>query len=245
MNAIAIIPARLASTRLPEKLMKPLGNKPIIVQTYLATKATGLFSEVIVATDSPIIAQAIENQGGKTFLSQREHSCGSDRIAEAAAHTSANIIVNVQGDEPFIDKSSLTQLLAVFRTDDKKEIDLASLMTPLTLEEDIQNPNNVKVVTDINGFALYFSRSVIPFVRDNDAQFAYKKHIGVYAFRREALMSFITLPSQRLELSEKLEQLRYLEYGKRIKMIETPHQSIGIDTLADLEKARKLFAHKQ
>lgn len=243
MKAVAIIPARYNATRFPAKLMQLLGNKPIIVHTYLAAKATELFSEVIVATDSTLIGEAIEKVGGKVFYSQKIHQCGSDRIAEAAASITADIIVNVQGDEPFIHQKSLEELLNAFKGDNEKKIDLASLMTPLTDNDEVQNPNNVKVITDSNGFALYFSRSVIPFNRDNDPNVRYKKHIGVYAFRKEALMSFVQMPIRELEMSEKLEQLRYLEYGKRIKMVETPHQSIGIDTPDDLTKAR-LFLEK-
>ncbi|MDO4881093.1 MAG: 3-deoxy-manno-octulosonate cytidylyltransferase [Capnocytophaga sp.] len=241
MKKIAVIPARLAATRFPAKLIQDLGGKPVIVQTYLATKNTQLFDDVYVVTDSEEIFSLIEKHNGKAIMSQKEHSCGSDRIAEAVENMEVDIIVNVQGDEPFIETESLKKLLDVFENDSSKQIDLASLMTPLQNKEDIQNPNNVKVITDINGMALYFSRSVIPFQRDENISFPYKKHIGVYAFRKEALLDFYHLPMRGLEASEKLEQLRYLEYGKRIKMIETNKQNIGIDTPEDLEKARILW----
>lgn len=241
MKKIAIIPARYGATRFPAKLMQDLAGKPVIVQTYLATIQTQLFDNVYVITDSDIIKQAIEDNGGKAILSQKEHVCGSDRIAEAAKQIDAEIIVNVQGDEPFIERESLQNLLNVFENDVQKQIDLASLMTPLSNYEEVQNPNNVKVITDVNNFALYFSRSVIPFMRDENIVFPYMKHIGVYAFRKQALMDFYNLPMRLLEASEKLEQLRYLEYGKRIKMVITNKPNIGIDTYEDLQKARLLW----
>ena len=241
MKKIAVIPARLAATRFPNKLIQDLGGKPVIVQTYLATKKTKLFDEVYVVTDSQEIFSLIENYGGKAIMSQKEHSCGSDRIAEAIENMDVDIIVNVQGDEPFIETDSLRKILTVFENDTLNQIDLVSLMTPLHKSEDIQNPNNVKVITDINRIALYFSRSVIPFKRDENVPFTYMKHIGVYAFRKKALLDFYHLPMRALEACEKLEQLRYLEYGKRIKMIETDKQNIGIDTPEDLEKARAIW----
>lgn len=241
MKKIAIIPARYGATRFPAKLMQDLAGKPVIVQTYLATIQTQLFDNVYVVTDSDIIKQAVEDNGGKAILSQKEHVCGSDRIAEAAKQIDAEIIVNVQGDEPFIERESLQNLLNVFENDVQKQIDLASLMTPLSSYEEVQNPNNVKVITDVNNFALYFSRSVIPFMRDENIVFPYMKHIGVYAFRKQALMDFYNLPMRLLEASEKLEQLRYLEYGKRIKMVITNKPNIGIDTYEDLQKARLLW----
>ncbi|GIZ15945.1 3-deoxy-manno-octulosonate cytidylyltransferase [Capnocytophaga catalasegens] len=241
MKKIAIIPARYGATRFPAKLMQDLAGKPVIVQTYLATIQTQLFDNVYVVTDSDIIKQAVEDNGGKAILSQKEHVCGSDRIAEAAKQIDAEIIVNVQGDEPFIERESLQNLLGVFENDTQQQIDLASLMTPLSNYEEVQNPNNVKVITDVNNFALYFSRSVIPFMRDENIDFPYMKHIGVYAFRKQALMDFYNLPMRLLEASEKLEQLRYLEYGKRIKMVITNKPNIGIDTYEDLQKARLLW----
>lgn len=244
MQKIAVIPARYGATRFPAKLMQNLGGKPVIVQTYLATIKTQLFDEVYVVTDNQEIFNAITQHQGKAIMSQKEHICGSDRIAEAVEHIPAEIIVNVQGDEPFIDKESLKTLLHVFENDPQKQIDLASLMTPIHSQEDIQNPNNVKVITDVHQFALYFSRAAIPFQRDANSSFEYMKHIGVYAFRKQALMDFYRLPMRSLEANEKLEQLRYLEYGKRIKMVKTHKISIGIDTPEDLEKARKLFENQ-
>lgn len=174
-------------------------------------------------------------------MSVKEHESGSDRIAEAVANLDVDIVVNVQGDEPFIDKDSLQQLISVYHSDVNKNIDLASLMREIKDESEIQNPNNVKVVVDQTNFALYFSRSVIPYPREKNVGVRYLQHIGIYAFRKQALLDFYALPMQSLEASEKLEQLRYLEFGKRIKMVETTHVGIGIDTPEDLEKARLLL----
>jgi 3-deoxy-manno-octulosonate cytidylyltransferase (CMP-KDO synthetase) len=174
-------------------------------------------------------------------MSVNEHESGSDRIAEAVENLDVDIVVNVQGDEPFINKEPLAKVINVFRNDFDKNVDLASLMFEITDEEEINNPNSVKVVTDQNGFALYFSRSVIPFPREKNVGVRYMKHIGIYAFRKQALLDFYSLPMKSLEASEKLEQLRYLEFGKRIKMVETNQGSIGIDTPEDLEKARLLL----
>jgi 3-deoxy-manno-octulosonate cytidylyltransferase (CMP-KDO synthetase) len=241
MKIIAVIPARYASTRFPAKLMQDLGGKTVILRTYEAAKNTNLFDDVFVVTDSILIYDEIISNGGKAIISIKEHESGSDRIAEAVENLDVDIVVNVQGDEPFINKEPLAKVLEVFRNDYDKKVDLASLMVEMTNEEDIQNPNNVKVVTDQSGFALYFSRSVIPYPREVNVGVRYMKHIGIYAFRKESLLAFYRLPMKSLEATEKLEQLRYLEYGKRIKMLETAHIGVGIDTPEDLEKARKLI----
>jgi len=241
MKIIAVIPARYASTRFPAKLLQDLVGKTVILRTYEAAKNTNLFDDVFVVTDSILIYDEIISNGGKAIMSIKEHESGSDRIAEAVENLEVDIVVNVQGDEPFINKEPLAKLLEVFRNDYDKKVDLASLMVEITSEEDIQNPNNVKVVTDQSGFALYFSRSVIPYPREVNVGVRYMKHIGIYAFRKESLLAFYRLPMKSLEATEKLEQLRYLEYGKRIKMLETAHIGVGIDTPEDLEKARKLI----
>ncbi len=241
MKIIAVIPARYASTRFPAKLMQDLGGKTVITRTYNATVNTKLFDTVFVVTDSELIYNEIISQGGNAIMSIRNHESGSDRIAEAIENLDVDIVVNVQGDEPFIDTETLSKVIEVFKNDCDKKVDLASLMCEIKDDEEIKNPNNVKVVTDQNGFALYFSRSIIPYPRDQNVGLRYFKHIGVYAFRKQALMDFYSLPMQVLEASEKLEQLRYLEFGKRIKMIETHHEGIGIDTIEDLEKARKIL----
>lgn len=240
MKIIAVIPARYASTRFPAKLMQDLGGKTVILRTYEAAINTQLFDDVFVVTDSDLIYNEIISNGGKAIMSLKEHESGSDRIAEAVENMDVDVVINVQGDEPFINKKPLEQVIEIFRNDSEKKVDLASLMFEIKEKAEIENPNNVKVIVDQRGFALYFSRSVIPYPREENVGVRYMKHIGIYAFRKEALMDFYRLPMLSLEASEKLEQLRYLEYGKRIKMVETDHGSIGIDTPEDLEKARKL-----
>jgi 3-deoxy-manno-octulosonate cytidylyltransferase (CMP-KDO synthetase) len=241
MKTIAVIPARYASTRFPAKLLQDLCGKTVILRTYEAAKLSNLFDEVFVVTDSDEIFNEILSHGGKAIISSKEHESGSDRIAEAVANLEVDIVVNVQGDEPFIDKNALKLVIEAFKKDTNKLIDLVSLCRHITNKDDIENSNNVKVVLDQNNFALYFSRSVIPYPREENVGVRYLQHIGVYAFRKAALMDFYSLPMKSLEASEKLEQLRYLEYGKRIKMIETNHIGIGIDTVEDLEKARKMW----
>jgi 3-deoxy-manno-octulosonate cytidylyltransferase (CMP-KDO synthetase) len=244
MKIIAMIPARYSAARFPGKLMKDLGGKTVILRTFEAALSTNLFDEVYVVTDSEIIKENISNAGGNVIMSKTAHECGSDRIAEAVVFLDADIVINVQGDEPFIDKLSLSKLIAVFKEDVKKEIDLASLKVEMTHREDIENPNNVKVITDVNNLAIYFSRSVIPFHRDKDVAVKYYKHKGVYAFRKQALLDFYKTPMTPLEASEKIEAIRYQEIGKKIKMVETTVESVGIDTPEDLEKAIKYLNFK-
>ena len=241
MKIISMIPARYSASRFPGKLMQDLNGKSVILRTYEATVATNLFNDVFVVTDSDIIYNEIVNNGGKAIMSVKTHDCGSDRIAEAVENMDIDVIINVQGDEPFTDKESLKKLIQVFKEDDKKEVDLASLMIHIADTDEINNPNTVKVIVDQSGFALYFSRSPIPYPRDTSVDVKYYKHKGVYAFRKQAILDFYRLPMLTLEASEKLEQLRYLEYGKRIKMVETDVQSIEIDTPEDLERARKAW----
>lgn len=241
MRIIAVIPARYASTRFPAKLMQDLGGKTVIRRTYESAVNTGLFDDVFVVTDSILIYDEIISSGGKAIMSVKEHESGSDRIAEAVEHLEVDIVVNVQGDEPFINAAPLAKVIEVFRNDSERKVDLASLMVEITDEAEINNPNVVKVVVDQSGFALYFSRSVIPYPREKNVGVRYFRHIGIYAFRKQALLDFYRLPMQSLEASEKLEQLRYLEFGKRIRMVETTHVGIGIDTPEDLEKARKMI----
>jgi 3-deoxy-manno-octulosonate cytidylyltransferase (CMP-KDO synthetase) len=241
MKIIAVIPARYASTRFPAKLMQDLGGKTVILRTYEAAINTHLFDDVFVVTDSDLIYNEIVSHGGKAIRSIKEHESGSDRIAEAVENLDVDIVINVQGDEPFIDAAPLEKVIEVFKNDLTQQVDLASLMREITNEDEINNPNNVKVVVDQNSFALYFSRSVIPYPREKNVGVRYMQHIGIYAFRKQALLDFYNLPMKSLEASEKLEQLRYLEFGKRIKMVETTHVGIGIDTLDDLEKAREML----
>jgi len=238
-----MIPARYGATRFPAKLMQDLEGKSVITRTYEATKETELFDEVYVVTDSVIIFEEIERIGGKAIMSIKSHECGSDRIAEAVEFMDIDVVINVQGDEPFIEKKSLKKLINVFEKDTESQIDLASLMVEIKDEKEIENPNTVKVITDQENCALYFSRSPIPYPRDKNMETKYFKHKGVYAFRKEALLDFYRLPMKQLEASEKIECIRYLEYGKRIKMVETNVQGIEIDTPEDLERAKKLLKH--
>jgi len=237
MNIVAVIPARYAATRFPGKLMQMLGNKPVIRHVYVNVKKTGLFNDVFVVTDSDIIYNEITKNGGKAIMSKKEHESGSDRIAEAIAEMNVDIIVNVQGDEPFIKKEPLEKLVRLF---DDQDVQVASLMRKISKEE-AENPNNVKVVTDHSGYALYFSRSIIPFQRDPGSAVDYFLHVGVYGYKKDVLMKFTHWPQSKLEKTEKLEQLRYLENGIKIKMAETDYNSIAIDTPEDLEKAKELI----
>lgn len=241
MKIISMIPARYSASRFPGKLMQNLAGKSVILRTYEATVATKLFSDVYVVTDSDVIFNEIVNNGGKAIMSIKEHESGSDRIAEAVADIDCDIVVNVQGDEPFTEAESLAKVLEVFKHDTNKEIDLASLMVEIKDLEEINNPNSVKVIVDQQNFALYFSRSPIPFPRGKAVGARYFKHKGIYAFRKKALLDFTVLPMQFLEASEKIECIRYLEYGKRIKMVETEIQGVEIDTPEDLEKAKRLW----
>lgn len=236
-----MIPARYQASRFPAKLMQDLGGKPVIVRTYEAAVHTGLFDDVFVVTDSPIIAEVIEAIGGKVIMSKKAHESGSDRIAEAVEDMDVDVVINVQGDEPFIDADSLGKIIKVFKNDTEQEIDLGSLMTPITDWDEISNPNTVKVVVDNQGFALYFSRSPIPYPRDEKVDATFYKHKGVYVFRKRALMDFQKLPMLPLEAKEKIEAIRFLEYGKKIKMVETHVTGIEIDTPEDLERARKVW----
>ena len=240
-----MIPARYEASRFPGKLMQDLEGKPVIVRTYEAAIRTGLFDEVYVVTDSELIFNTISECGGKVIKSIKEHNCGSDRIAEAVANLDVDIVVNVQGDEPFTNEADMRNVLQVFYEQDAESIDLASLMTPITELSEIENPNNVKVIVDHNNFALYFSRAPIPFPRDRDIEITYYKHKGIYAFRKQAVLDFYDLPMRNLEAAEKIEAIRYLEYGKRIKMVFSETPAIGIDTPQDLEEARTILKSRQ
>jgi 3-deoxy-manno-octulosonate cytidylyltransferase (CMP-KDO synthetase) len=244
MKVICIIPARYESRRFPAKLMQPLGEKTVILSTCENMMATGLFDQVVVATDSEIIYNEIFDNGGKVVMTKSTHQCGSDRIAEAIKGIDTDIVINVQGDEPFIDSESLKNLIDIFKNDPNQEIDLSSLMTRLSENKEILNPNNVKVIVDINNFALYFSRSVIPNYRDADLPHNYFKHIGVYAFRKSALLEFSQQEITPLEAAEKIECIRFLEYGKKLKMVYTDCINFGIDTPEDLQRAEAYLKEK-
>lgn len=238
MKIIAMIPARYAATRFPAKLMQMLGSKTVIRHTYDNTIATGLFNEVVVVTDSEIIFNEIVHNGGKAIMSKKNHESGSDRIAEAAADLEVDIIVNVQGDEPFVQKDPLEKLLATFSD---PTVQVASLMQELKDAALIEDPNYVKVAVDKNMNSLFFSRSVIPYPRNKEIIIPYYEHIGVYAFRKLALLNFTAWPMTPLEAAEKIECLRYLEYGIPLKMVLTQYMGIEIDTPEDLIKAAKLL----
>lgn len=241
MKIVALIPARYNATRFPGKLLKDLGGKPVIIRTLEAAISTHLFDEVYVVTDSDLIEKEVKKHRGNSIKSIKEHATGSDRIAEAAQQIQADIIINIQGDEPFVNKTILTQLIQVFKKDIANEIDVASLIFHIDKQDEINNPNNVKVVIDSNNFACYFSRSPIPYPSIK-SEAIYFQHIGVYAFRKKALEKFAKLPMGMLEKTEKLENLRFIANGMKIKMIETHHKSIGIDTPDDLEKARLRYS---
>ncbi|HEX2683695.1 MAG TPA: 3-deoxy-manno-octulosonate cytidylyltransferase [Ferruginibacter sp.] len=240
MKKIAMIPARYAATRFPAKLMQVLGNKTVIRHTYDNTVATSLFDEVVVVTDSDIISNEIKNNGGNAVMSLKEHESGSDRIAEAIANMEVDIVVNVQGDEPFVQKDPLEKLLSVF-TDENVQV--ASLMQVLQDEKSIADPNYVKVAVDKNMNSLMFSRSPIPYHRDKNISPVYYEHIGVYAFRKQALLNFTSWPMTPLEAAEKIECLRYLENGIPLKMVVTEYMGVEIDTPEDLVRAAALLGH--
>lgn len=238
MKIGAFIPARYAATRFPAKLMQTLGDKTVIRHTYDNTVATGLFDAVYVVTDSEIIFNEITQHGGNAIMSMRSHESGSDRIAEAVKDVAIDIVVNVQGDEPFVKRGPLEKVIAVFSD---TTVQVASLMQVLTDTSLIQDSNYVKVAVDKNNNALFFSRSVIPYPRSTETPITYYEHIGVYAFQKQALLNFTNWPMSPLEAAEKIECLRYLENGVSIKMVLTEYRGIEIDTPADLIKAAKLL----
>jgi 3-deoxy-manno-octulosonate cytidylyltransferase (CMP-KDO synthetase) len=234
----AFIPARYAATRFPGKLMQLLGDKTVIRHTYDNTVATGLFDEVFVVTDSEIIFNEITSHGGRAIMSKKEHESGSDRIAEAIEDLAIDIVVNVQGDEPFVKKEPLEKLIALFQDG---KVQVASLMQVLANPALIADPNYVKVAVDKNSNALFFSRSIIPYPRNTEISITYYEHIGVYAFKKQALLDFTNWPMSPLEAAEKIECLRYLENGVSIKMALTHYMGVEIDTPEDLIKAAKLL----
>ncbi len=236
IKPVIVIPARFASSRFPGKPLVHLGNKPIIQHVYEAVQKLGL--PVIVATDNEMIFKAVKSFGANVEMTSDKHQSGSDRIAEVVEKLDYDVIINVQGDEPFIQIEPLKELLQAF---EDESVDVASLMHKIDSKDEITNPNNVKVVCSKEGYALYFSRCPIPFNRDKIDAVDYYKHIGVYAYRKRALMDFIKLPMSKLEGIEKLEQLRFLENNYRIKMVKTNYQAIGIDTPEDLVKAEEYY----
>jgi 3-deoxy-manno-octulosonate cytidylyltransferase (CMP-KDO synthetase) len=231
MKAIAVIPARLASTRLPRKMLREIAGKPLVGVVYEAVRSSPLLAEVVVATDSEEIMRVCREHGWNAQMTSAGHRSGTERVHEVSNREPADVYINVQGDEPLMRPEHISTLLKVM---ENSAAQVGTVMTPAT-EIDIQNPNAVKVVTDLTGRALYFSRATIPFDRDG-AHPRYFKHLGVYAYRKSALDRFVRLPESSLEKSERLEQLRFLENGISIFVGETPHDSVGVDTEEDLQR---------
>jgi len=239
MKAIAVIPARLASTRLPRKMLREIAGRPLIGVVYEAVRSSPLLAEVLVATDSEEIMEVCRRHGWKAQMTSPAHRSGTERVHEVSGSESADVYLNVQGDEPLTRSEHIASLLQVM---ENSAAQVGTLMTPAS-EADMQNPNAVKVVTDLSGRALYFSRATIPFDRDG-TQPRYFKHLGLYAYRKTALDRFIKLPESSLEKSERLEQLRFLENGIPIFVGETPHDSVGVDTEDDLLRVIKILGKR-
>jgi len=235
-KVIAIIPARYNSTRLPGKPLRKINNKSLIQIIYENIRKTRLFSDVIAATDDSRIFDVVKSFGGNVKLTASYHKCGTERVAEIAKKLDADIIINIQGDELFITKEPLNKLIQAFSEPD---VSVATLIHPISNSDEIENPNRVKVIFDKNNFAIYFSRSPIPYLREK-TNLQHYVHIGVYAFRKDALQTFASLPQSRLERAEKLEQLRLIENGFKIKVVKTDYAGFGIDTEEDLKKVLEL-----
>ncbi len=236
MKAIAVIPARLASTRLPRKMLREIAGKPLVGVVYEAVRSSPLLAEVIIATDSEEIMQVCREHNWKARMTSPTHRSGTERVHEVSGREKADVYINVQGDEPLVHPQQIESLLQVM---ENPAVPVGTLMTPAAAV-DIPNPNAVKVVTDLNGRALYFSRATIPFDRDGTGP-RYLKHLGLYAYRKPALDRFVTLPESSLEKSERLEQLRFLENGISIYVGETPHDSVGVDTEEDLRRVIEIL----
>ena len=241
---IAIIPARYASTRFPGKPLAVLGGKPVIQRVY--EQVSSVLSDVWVATDDERIRQAVELFGGRVVMTRTDHKSGTDRIEEAAEKigTTADVVINVQGDEPFIQRSQVETIMHLF---DDAETQIGTIGKPFDTIEQAENPNSPKIVTDVRGYALYFSRSVIPFIRGHERQqwlnqFPFLKHLGLYAYRRDVLRQITKLPQSSLEKAESLEQLRWLQNGYRIKVGLTDVETVGIDTPEDLARAEEFLS---
>jgi len=236
MKAIAVIPARLASTRLPRKMLREIAGKPLIGVVYEAVRSSPLLADVIIATDSEEISDVCRKHGWKAEMTSPTHRSGTERVHEISGRVAADVYINVQGDEPMTRPEHIATLLEVVKN---PEAEVGTVMTPAAAA-DISNPNAVKVVTDLHGRALYFSRATIPFDRDG-TQPHYFKHLGLYVYRKAALDRFVKLPESSLEKSERLEQLRFLENGIAIFVGETPHDSVGVDTEEDLQRVIEIL----
>lgn len=239
MKILCVIPARYASTRLPGKPLKDVAGKPMICRVYDRASQAKTLAGVVVATDDERILRAVEDHGGRAMMTAKDHPTGTDRLAEVAeAYPDVDLIINVQGDEPLIEPSLIDELGRAF--DGDAELQMATVMTPMEDEAEQKNPNNVKVVTDKNGCALYFSRSLLPYPR-NDAGTPVYKHIGIYAYRRDFLLAYAKMAPTPLERTESLEQLRALENGYKIKCIRTNARFVGVDTPEDLAKVNEIY----
>jgi len=239
MKALAVIPARLASTRLPRKMLREIGGKPLVGWVYEAVRASPLPSDVIVATDSEEILAVCRARGWNARMTSPQHRSGTERVREVSKSIAAEVYVNVQGDEPLVRQEQISALLDVMRD---PAVQVGTVKTPCPAQE-IHNPNAVKVVTAADGRALYFSRATIPFDRDGSGP-RYFKHLGLYAYRKSALDLFVSLPESLLERTERLEQLRFLENGIPIHVAETPFDSIGVDTEEDLQRVSEILARR-
>jgi 3-deoxy-manno-octulosonate cytidylyltransferase (CMP-KDO synthetase) len=231
VKSVAIIPARLASTRLPRKMLREIAGKPLVGWVYEAVRSSPLLSDVIIATDSEEILEACRRNGWKVQMTSATHRSGTERVHEISDSVTADVYVNVQGDEPLVRPEQIATLLEVMKD---QTVQVGTVKTPCPPQE-IRNPNAVKVVTAPDGRALYFSRATIPFDRDNSAP-RYFKHLGLYAYRKSALNLFVSQPESNLEKTERLEQLRFLENGIPIYVGETPYDSVGVDTEEDLQR---------
>lgn len=237
MKAIAIIPARLASTRLPRKILREIAGRPMLAHVYAAARACRQLEDVIVATDSQEVLDLCRQQGWNARLTSAQHRSGTDRVHEVAQSIAADVYVNVQGDEPLARPEHIQAMLGLMR---EPVVEVATVKTPCPAA-DVANPNAVKVVTDLTGRALYFSRSVIPCDRDRAGDVVYYKHLGFYAYRKPALDRFCSLPESSLERSERLEQLRFLENGTEIYVAEVPFDTVGVDTEDDLQRVEDIL----
>lgn len=246
-DALAVIPARFASTRFPGKLIALLDGKPVVVHTYERTCQAKRVSDVVIAADDERVAEAVRPFGARVVMTRADHACGTDRIAEVAQNSTAEIIVNVQGDEPLIDPATINAAVAALV--DHPEAPMSTVRRLITLPEKIQDPNIVKVVCDERGRALYFSRWPIPYVRDEADRRAappcHWQHVGLYAYRRDFLLRYTKMPQTPLERLEKLEQLRVLENGFPIMVVETQYDSVGVDTPEDLEEVRAILKQRK
>ena len=238
MKVLCVIPARFASTRLPGKPLKDIAGKPMVVRVYERASQAGLVDETLVATDDERIKDAVEAAGGRAMLTRADHATGTDRLAEVAeAYPQVDLIVNVQGDEPLIEPGLIDQLAGLFA--DEPDLQMATVKTEMKDVDEQRNPNNVKVVCDKAGYALYFSRSLMPYPRKGGCPVY--KHIGIYAYRREFLLKYAKMEPTPLEKAESLEQLRALENGFRIKVVETKASFVGVDTPEDLERVNEIY----